>query len=318
MSAIAAHFDKLRPEDIKTLNREASRSRDLPYVSSEPWRQVEQIQREIGNVKNSDLQWCIDQTFVGALDELAGRDLVSVDDVKRMLEHVWPLHMTLHCGLHFWPDANHRTAIRSFNLALERSLGLNVYMDEATALAMLAGSKALRPVLHGMRLLERHKLAQSDHPYRVYFGAFAHKLEVTDELKSRKGFLYSRSSGETMLVEDDEERIWDRNQLAWKDAQGNQIRRGELLYALQLGYKNQLLTRQEVTDLTASIMKYGWPQEWPDPRPGSADRQMIRLLKSVAALPDERANELPLADLWAFLVRRIDEAQARAQPKERT
>ena len=180
----------MTPEQLKSLNRQAFRQ-GIDYQKSEPWKLATDTLREIANVRNGDLQEMIDAIFLGAFDGLTNRQSATEKDLLRIIRPVWVKHMTLHSGLHLWPDANHRTAIVSFNLALERVLGLNVYMEKSSASRMLKESKAVRPTMHAGGKLTFQLLLDPKHPYAEAFAAAAPHLHLTHEPSKRRGMLYS-------------------------------------------------------------------------------------------------------------------------------
>lgn len=101
------------------------------------------------------------------------------------LATAWSHHMALHCGIHFWPDANHRTAIIGFNVALQRALGWHVGMDPEAAKRCVIESKALRKTLYPRMTVAN--LADPEHPYRRLFAGFEPSLVVKE---AGAGLLY--------------------------------------------------------------------------------------------------------------------------------
>lgn len=151
------------------------------------------MRKEISNIRNADLQECIDAAFLGALEPLEGLPSFTESSALQVIGPAWSKHMALHCGRHFWPDANHRTAVFGFNLALERHLGLHVKMDPDAGFAMLKESKAIRPTLHAAKKLTFDELVKADHPYRRLFRDFSRQLRITDDIGERS-VLFSRTS----------------------------------------------------------------------------------------------------------------------------
>ena len=162
--------DHLRPEDIRTINRDLYRE-DPDYLRSDVWAApAAENLRHINNVRAGDLQATID-----AIDPFTEADVAAA----------WSLHMALHCGLHFWPDANHRTAIFSFNLALERAAGWHVGMTPEKGAECVETSKAARREVYGTLTL--NALHDAGHPYRQVWSAFERDLEVRE---AGKGMLF--------------------------------------------------------------------------------------------------------------------------------
>lgn len=93
--------------------------------------------------------------------------------------------MALQCGIHFWPDANHRTAIIGFNLALERATGWNVVLGSELGQRCVEESKAARKKLYPNMTVA--KLADPEHPYRRVFAIFEFLVVVKE---AGPGLLY--------------------------------------------------------------------------------------------------------------------------------
>ncbi|MFA5943560.1 MAG: hypothetical protein WC876_03735 [Candidatus Thermoplasmatota archaeon] len=89
----------------------------------------------------------------------------------------WAHHMAVHSGYHAWPNANHRTAMRSFNFALARAETLNVGFEVAvTGEDFVAMSKARRDLDEGMYTLE--ELRNPGHVYRELLRGFQDRLVI--------------------------------------------------------------------------------------------------------------------------------------------
>lgn len=144
-------------------------------------------------MRNGDLQECIDAALLGALEPLEGLPAFMESDALQVIGPAWAKHMALHCGRHFWPDANHRTAVFGFNLALERHLGLHVKMNPDAGFAMLKESKAIRPTLHAANKLTFNELVKPDHPYRRLFKDYARQLRITDDIGERAVLFHEAS-----------------------------------------------------------------------------------------------------------------------------
>lgn len=154
--------DRLRPEDLRTINRKAFLDPNSNYLKSDllavpPAHTL----KEINNVKNSEIQEAI--RAVTAFDEDSMRP-------------AWSHHMSLHCGLHFWPDANHRTAVLSFNLALEREYGWHLGMSKEAALQMIADSKVFRR--SNRSLLRIQNLRDPNNGYARFLQQFEDGLTI--------------------------------------------------------------------------------------------------------------------------------------------
>lgn len=77
--------------------------------------------------------------------------------------------MALGAGTHPWPDANHRTALLSFDLAIRHALGLSLRLDPTAAQRLVTASKAMRDpeYLRRGRYYTVKELAGPQHPYRT-------------------------------------------------------------------------------------------------------------------------------------------------------
>lgn len=162
--------EHLHPEDLRRLNRDLF-TIDPTYLASDVWtKPATETLRHINNVRSGDIQ--------EAIDAVAPFDETSVATA-------WSHHMALHCGIHYWPDANHRTAIFGFNVALQRAVGWHVGMDPDSGKRCVVESKALRKN-HYPRLTVA-KLVDPDHPYRRVFTEFESVLIVKE---AGAGLLY--------------------------------------------------------------------------------------------------------------------------------
>lgn len=93
------------------------------------------------------------------------------------IRSAWAHHMAVHSGYHAWPNANHRTAMRSFNLALGRAENLYVgFAELSTGAELVAASKAQRDRDEGMYALD--ELEGADHRYRSLFRSFMDRLVI--------------------------------------------------------------------------------------------------------------------------------------------
>jgi hypothetical protein len=97
--------------------------------------------------------------------------------------HAWSHFMAVGAGTHPWPDANHRTALLAFDLALVRSAGREVILAPAVAQKMIRKSKDMRD--HDRlsrpgraRYYTIKELADPEHPYRRLFASFEDALEI--------------------------------------------------------------------------------------------------------------------------------------------
>lgn len=188
-------YRHLRPEDFKALSRTAFQT-SPDYNRSNPYVTPADTDHAISKVRNGDIQALIDAVFtataVGRLDALTRgpETLRSLREVRDVVGPMWAKHMALHAGMHCWPDANHRTAVMAFNLALDRHLGLNVCMEAKRADLMLLESKRIRKTLLAQGVLKPELLAAPGHPYHRLYWDNVPNLDVTDGVAERKGLLY--------------------------------------------------------------------------------------------------------------------------------
>lgn len=93
------------------------------------------------------------------------------------VQQCWAHHMALHAGCHPWPNANHRTAHRGFNLALDRLRGLFVgFHDKAVSHRLIEESHRQRDL--DMGEYTHGELADPQHAYRRLFMAYAEQLVI--------------------------------------------------------------------------------------------------------------------------------------------
>lgn len=91
------------------------------------------------------------------------------------IRDAWAHHMAVHAGCHAWPNANHRTAMLSFNFALAAALGKIVGFTEATrGEQLVAESHAQRDADGGEYAVG--DLSNGQHAYRLLFAKFAREL----------------------------------------------------------------------------------------------------------------------------------------------
>jgi hypothetical protein len=191
-------YRHLRPEDFKVVNRDAFLT-SPDYNKSDPYATPADTDRAISRVRNGDLQTLIDAVFTDATIarlnaiEHSTEGQRSLREILAVVGPLWAKHMALHAGMHHWPDANHRTAIMTFNMALERHLGLNVHMDDGLADMMLLESKQIRRTLLRQGLLKPDLLAAPGHPYHKLYRDNLANLDITDDVSERKGLLYRRN-----------------------------------------------------------------------------------------------------------------------------
>jgi hypothetical protein len=93
------------------------------------------------------------------------------------VQQCWAHHMALHAGCHPWPNANHRTAHRGFNLALDRLRGLFVgFHDKAVSHQLIEESHRQRD--QDMGEYTHVELADAQHVYRRLFSKYAEQLVI--------------------------------------------------------------------------------------------------------------------------------------------
>lgn len=89
----------------------------------------------------------------------------------------WANHMALHAGCHAWPNANHRTAMLTFNFALAAAQSQAVGFTRAErGEDLVHQSHAQRDADGGEYTLE--ELQDASHPYRRLFAGFTKELTI--------------------------------------------------------------------------------------------------------------------------------------------
>lgn len=115
--------------------------------------------------------------------------------VRRVLEAVpafevpqlpaaWSHFMAVSVGTHPWPDANHRTALLAFDLAVGRATSQRVGLPVAHVAQLVVASKAMRDGDRRSRpgkarYYTVEELSDPAHPYRRLFTGYEADLIVT-------------------------------------------------------------------------------------------------------------------------------------------
>ena len=93
------------------------------------------------------------------------------------IRKAWAHHMAIHAGCHAWPNANHRTAMLSFNFALAAALSKIVGFNHAMrGEELVTRSHAQRDKDGGEYTVD--ELADRKHPYRLLFAEFSKGLVI--------------------------------------------------------------------------------------------------------------------------------------------
>ncbi len=103
-------------------------------------------------------------------------DAIPECDERGMdLRDTWATHMAINAGCHPWPNANHRTALLSFNYALaDAKLPLLGFPTPESGHDLIARSHEQRDSDGGEYTLE--ELLDADHVYRRLFREFSEQL----------------------------------------------------------------------------------------------------------------------------------------------
>lgn len=89
----------------------------------------------------------------------------------------WAHHMALHAGCHPWPNANHRTAHRGFNLAIDRMFGwFAAFREPDLGHQLIADSHQQRDADGGEYMIA--ELQDPSHAYRQLFRQYAGKMTL--------------------------------------------------------------------------------------------------------------------------------------------
>lgn len=101
------------------------------------------------------------------------------------IRKAWAHHMAVHAGCHAWPNANHRTAMLSFNFALAAAAGKIVgFKDPDMGERIVKASHAQRDADGGEYTVQ--ELDDADHAYRRLFAQFAEKLAIVTDKDARQ------------------------------------------------------------------------------------------------------------------------------------
>lgn len=89
----------------------------------------------------------------------------------------WANHLALHAGCHAWPNANHRTAMLTFNFALAAAQSRVVgFTHPERGEELVRQSHARRDADGGEYTVE--ELQDASHPYRRLFAGFSKELAL--------------------------------------------------------------------------------------------------------------------------------------------
>lgn len=158
--------DHLKSADLRQINLEEWKEGPDSYFGSTPeWTLTEgEVMRGMARPRDDELESVI-------------REVPAYPTTPEGIRSSWAHHMAIHSGYHAWPNANHRTAMRSFNLALGRAETLYVgFEDLATGAELVAASKTQRDLDEGMYALD--ELRNHDHAYRALFRSFMDRLVI--------------------------------------------------------------------------------------------------------------------------------------------
>lgn len=101
------------------------------------------------------------------------------------IRKAWAHHMAVHAGCHAWPNANHRTAMLSFNFALAGASGKIVgFKDARTGERLVTESHAQRDADGGE--YTANELADANQAYRRLFARFAEELIIVADKEASK------------------------------------------------------------------------------------------------------------------------------------
>lgn len=157
--------DHLTPAVVREFNLGEWRKGPAYYFGTGPqwWRPEHEILRGIDH-PTYDVQAMIDA-------------VPASPTTDEGLRAAWAHHMAVHAGCHAWPNANHRTAMLSFNFALAASQSKIVgFKDAARGEQLVKESHAQRDADGGEYTAE--ELADGKHAYRSLFAKFAQGLAV--------------------------------------------------------------------------------------------------------------------------------------------
>lgn len=153
--------DYLSAEDVRRVNIAILEDASAGYMRSGPFRDLSRrdVLQRIRNVRDAAIR----------------RNIRAVTEFEPgRLESAWSHHMAVNAGTHLWPDANHRTALIGFGLALERAFDSSATLEPSAAERLVRESKRMRDTefVDRKRYYTVAELADPDHPYRRLFASF--------------------------------------------------------------------------------------------------------------------------------------------------
>lgn len=159
--------DVVTASDVKQIQFDIFDENQDEYLRAGPsgMRTGDDIRHQIVNVSESSIRQILRAVVID--EESAVRD-------------AWAHFMALLAGRHLFPDANHRTAMTTFELAVERRFAVRVGLPADVSRAMVVESKAMRDRAKLARgsYYTVAELADPAHEYRALFARYAKHLKT--------------------------------------------------------------------------------------------------------------------------------------------
>jgi hypothetical protein len=160
--------DYLTPAIVREFNLGEWRKGPAYYFGTTPnwWRPEAEILRGIDQ-PTYDVQAMLDA-------------VPSYPKTDPGIRSAWAHHMAVHAGCHAWPNANHRTAMLTFNFALAAAQAKIVgYQNPARGEELVEQSHAQRDKDGGEYTVG--ELASENHAYRQLFARFSRDLVIVSD-----------------------------------------------------------------------------------------------------------------------------------------
>lgn len=159
--------DFLTPDDVRQVHLRIFDDYGEEYLRNGPFGDEtrEKVRQRILNVKGRRIRRVIDPVGSFTLDRV---------------RECWAHYMAMICGTHPWPDANHRTGMSSYQVAVHNAFGVFVSLTPNDGRELVRRSKAIRQpfVEKNLRYFTVHELSDEQHAYRAVYRDFEHKLAV--------------------------------------------------------------------------------------------------------------------------------------------
>ncbi len=162
--------DVLLTEDVRRINLALFRDSGQAYLRSGAFGVEERraIEQRIRNISGRRIRRILE-----AVPPFADSDI----------RPAWSHFMAVSAGTHPWPDANHRTALLAFDLAIVQASAQRIGLPVSRVAELVLASKAMRDGARRRRpgrarYYTIEELGDPDHPYRRLFAGFESDLII--------------------------------------------------------------------------------------------------------------------------------------------